>query len=108
MFSSEELKKFINIQHGFFTRKNGFSKGLYESLNCGLGSKDKKENVIKNQEIVSNKIGCKKEFLITLNQKHSNKVIYFKEVKDLKNNWMRPRRMEGCIKWDNSKYNYEI
>ena len=85
MFFSEKLSKFKNLKHCFFSRKNGFSKGVYESLNCGIGSNDKKENVIKNLEFVSNKIGCKKEFLITLNQTHSNKVVYFEKESDVKN-----------------------
>ena len=85
MFFSEKLSKFKNLKHCFFSRKNGFSKGIYESLNCGMGSNDKKENVIKNLEFVSNKIGCKKEFLITLNQTHSNKVVYFEKESDVKN-----------------------
>ena len=45
MFFSKKLQKFENIKHCFFSRKNGFSKGDYESLNCGLGSDDKKETV---------------------------------------------------------------
>ena len=60
MFYSDNLKKNNNIKHCFFSRKNGFSNGKYESLNCGLGSYDKKENVLKNLELVSKKIGCKK------------------------------------------------
>ena len=32
--------------HGFFKRKGGVSKGIYNSLNCGMSSKDKKDNVI--------------------------------------------------------------
>ena len=59
MFFSKKLQQFENIKHCFFSRKNGFSKGDYESLNCGLGSGDKRENVLKNLESVSNKIGCK-------------------------------------------------
>ena len=77
MFFSKKLKKFENIKHCFFSRKNGFSTGRYTSLNCGLGSGDKKENVLKNLSLVSQKIGCKDELLITLNQTHSNKVVYF-------------------------------
>tara|TARA_Y100000590_G_C15707315_1_gene1009093 strand:+ start:1885 stop:2649 length:765 start_codon:yes stop_codon:yes gene_type:complete len=85
MFFSKKLKKFENIQHCFFSKKNGFSKGLYKSLNCGIGSNDKKKNVLKNLKFVSKKIGCKKESLITLNQKHSNDVIYFKNENSVKN-----------------------
>ena len=85
MFFSSKLKKFENLRHCFFSRKDGVSKGSYNSLNCGLGSDDKRENVLKNLELVSNRIGCKKEFLITLNQKHSNRVIYLNDKKNLKN-----------------------
>ena len=85
MFFSKKLQKFENIKHCFFSRKNGFSKGNYESLNCGLGSDDRKEDILKNLELVSKKIGCKKESLITLNQKHTNKVVYFNSNQDVKN-----------------------
>ena len=85
MFFSKKLKKFKNIRHCFFSRKNGISQGIYESLNCGLGSKDNKKNVLKNLEFVSQKIGCDKELLITLNQIHSNEVIYFENKSDIKN-----------------------
>tara|TARA_B100000029_G_C17257194_1_gene845001 strand:- start:16 stop:777 length:762 start_codon:yes stop_codon:yes gene_type:complete len=85
MFFSKNLQKFKNIKHCFFSRKNGFSKGIYKSLNCGLGSDDTKENILKNLEYVSKKIGCKKELLINLNQTHSNKVLYFEKKLDVKN-----------------------
>ena len=85
MFFSKKLKKFKNIKHCFFSRKNGFSKGYYGSLNCGLGSRDKKKNILKNLEYVSKKIGCSKKSLITLNQRHTNQVIHFKNKKSVKN-----------------------
>ena len=85
MFFSKKLKKFKNIKHCFFSRKNGFSKGNYRSLNCGLGSNDKKETVLKNLAYVSKKIGCKNKSLITLNQKHTNRVICFNSHDDIKN-----------------------
>ena len=86
MFFSKKLKKFKNIKHCFFSRKNGFSKGIYESLNCGLCSGDIKEDVLKNLEIVSKKMDCKKEALITLNQKHSNHVVFFDTPNSIKLN----------------------
>ena len=85
MFFSEKLRNFNNLKHCFFSRKNGVSEGLYKSLNCGTGSGDKKDNVLKNLALVSKKIGCKKESLITLNQKHSDQVIYFENSSDVKN-----------------------
>jgi polyphenol oxidase len=85
MFFSKKLKKFKNIKHCFFSRKNGFSKGCYESLNCGLGSNDNKETILKNLKFVSSKIGCKNENLITLNQQHSTNVLCFKNKLLIKN-----------------------
>ena len=85
MFFSKKLKKFKNLRHCFFSRKNGFSKGIYKSLNCGSGSSDKKENILKNLKYVCQKVGCKKDSLITLNQVHSNKVIFLKNKKNIKN-----------------------
>ena len=84
MFFSKKLQKFKNLKHCFFSRKNGFSRELYTSLNCGLGSGDKKENVLKNLNLVSQKIGCKNELLITLNQTHSDKVVYFGNESSIK------------------------
>ena len=85
MFFSKKLKKFENLKHCFFSRKNGFSNDHYSSLNCGLGSGDKKENILKNLEIVSKTIGCDYQSLITLNQTHSNKVVYFDNRESVKN-----------------------
>ena len=85
MFFSKKLQKFKNLKHCFFSRKNGFSKGIYESLNCGIGSNDDKENVFKNLKLVSDKINCNKDSLITLNQKHTSQVIHFKNKKSVQN-----------------------
>ena len=41
MYYSKKLKKIKTIKHCFFSRRNGFSKGMYKSLNCGIGSKVK-------------------------------------------------------------------
>ena len=69
MFFSKKLQKFKNLKHCFFSRKDGFSEGLYSSLNCGLGSFDKKDKILKNLNLVCEKIGCRNDFLITLNKK---------------------------------------
>ena len=73
MFYSDNLKQ-NNIQHCFFSRKHGTSKGIYESLNCGIGSKDARENVEKNLDIVSKKFNIQRNSLVLMNQTHSNKV----------------------------------
>jgi len=75
MYFSKTLSKFTNIKHCFFSKKGGVSKEIYSSLNCGLGSNDKRENVLRNLSIVSKKIGVNKNNLFTMNQTHSNKVV---------------------------------
>ena len=79
MFYSKKLKKFKNINHCFFSRKKGFSKGIYKSLNCGRGSKDSKKNISKNLNYVSRKIGVPKNNLVLMHQTHSNKVVEIKK-----------------------------
>ena len=61
MYFSKKLKKFNTINHCFFSKKNGVSKGIYSSLNCGLGSKDNKKNITKNIAIVCKKLNLKKK-----------------------------------------------
>ena len=68
MFYSKKLKKFNKISHCFFSRKNGFSKGLYKGLNCGRGSKDNKKNIRKNLDFVSRKMFVNKKKLILMYQ----------------------------------------
>ena len=79
MFYSKNLKKQKKINHCFFSRKNGFSKGIYNSLNCGKGSKDKKINILKNLNFVAKKMNIKKNKLILMHQTHSNKVAVVKK-----------------------------
>tara|TARA_B100000378_G_scaffold177034_1_gene142897 strand:- start:1 stop:762 length:762 start_codon:yes stop_codon:yes gene_type:complete len=73
LIKSKKLNKFKNIKHGFFNRNGGKSLGIYKSLNCGIGSFDKKINILKNLNIVCKKIGCSNKKLILLHQIHSNK-----------------------------------
>ena len=84
MFYSKKLRKIKQIKHCFFSRKKGFSKGIYQSLNCGRGSKDKKNNIIKNLSYIAKKMGVERNKLILMRQTHSNRVV---EVK--KNNYKK-------------------
>ena len=80
MFYSKNLKKIKQIRHCFFSRKGGFSKGIYKSLNCGIGSKDKKKYIIANLKKVCKKNGCSINDLVLLNQIHSNKVFSINKI----------------------------
>ena len=84
MFYSKKIKKFKELNHCFFSRKKGVSKGIYKSLNCGKGSKDKKKHVKKNLIIVAKKMQVEPNNLILMHQTHSAKVV---EIK--KNNYKR-------------------
>ncbi len=92
MFYSKILKKHKNINHCFFSRKNGFSKGVYKSLNCGKGSSDNNKNINRNLTFVSNRMGVTKDKLILMHQSHSNKVV---EVK--KNNYKTKIKADAMI-----------
>ncbi len=75
MFKSRKLtSNYKNIIHCFFNSEGGVSTGIYNSLNCGIGSNDKKNKIKNNLNIVKKKINCKNNNLILLNQIHSNKV----------------------------------
>ncbi len=75
MFLSKKLKKFNNLNHCFFSKNGGYSKGIYNSLNCGRGSKDNKKNIKKNLALVSKRMNLNPKNLILMHQTHSNKVI---------------------------------
>tara|TARA_B100000035_G_scaffold278711_1_gene257860 strand:- start:332 stop:1084 length:753 start_codon:yes stop_codon:yes gene_type:complete len=84
MFYSKKLTKLKKVRHCFFSRKKGFSKGIYKSLNCGRGSKDNKKDIQKNLKFVAKLMAVEKSKLILMHQTHSNKVV---EVK--KNNYRK-------------------
>ena len=76
MFKSKKFNKLNGISHGFFNRKGGKSKGIYQSLNCGPGSNDRKIDIKKNLKIVKNKFSKKSKDIFLLHQIHSNKFVY--------------------------------
>ena len=92
MYYSNKLKKLKQIKHCFFSKKNGFSTGIYKSLNCGKGSKDKKDSINKNLNLVAKKMGVKKNKLILMHQSHSNKVVVIN-----KNNYKKKINADAII-----------
>ena len=79
MYYSKNLKRIKKINHCFFSRKKGFSKGIYRSLNCGRGSKDNKKKIGKNLDFVAKQMEVRRSKLILMHQTHSNKVIEIKK-----------------------------
>ncbi|OUX45963.1 MAG: hypothetical protein CBE35_02040 [Candidatus Pelagibacter sp. TMED275] len=86
MLKSKKLLKFNKISHGFFGRKGGYSKGIYKSLNCGIGSKDNKKNIKKNLNAICKKIKCNKNNLVLMNQTHSSDVKFINSHKNFNSN----------------------
>ena len=80
MIESKLLKKTNLVNHGFFNKMNGVSKGVYKSLNCGKGSWDNKKNVEKNLRYVKGKILSRKNSIVLLYQIHSSKFFYLKKI----------------------------
>ena len=85
MIKSKKLSKYKIVSHGFFDSKGGKSKGIYKSLNCGIGSSDNPKNVKQNLKIVCQKLSVNYEKLFLLNQVHSSK-LHFLNKNYKKNN----------------------
>ncbi len=63
------------VRHGFFGRAGGVSKGIYDGLNCGVGSADDPTHVKANREAVAAMVGVEAENLLSLHQIHSDRCI---------------------------------
>lgn len=59
------------VRHGFFSRRGGVSKGLYEGLNVGRGSNDDADDVQENRRRVADWFGRAPDALNTCYQIHS-------------------------------------
>lgn len=70
-FLTTPLDQLDHIRHGFFTRQGGVSKGIYASLNSGLGSHDDAANIQDNRRLIADSLGIPAGNLITVHQIHS-------------------------------------
>lgn len=64
------LDALSGIRYGFFTREGGVSSGIYQSLNCGVGSSDDKGFVFKNRARAARSLGIQHDKLATPYQVH--------------------------------------
>ena len=85
MLNSKKLSRFSEISHGFFNKTGGVSEGIYKSLNCGIGSKDKKNNIKKNLKIVKSKLSKKSKMIFLVRQMHSSKFVFLSKNAKIKN-----------------------
>jgi YfiH family protein len=71
MLQAQSLTNLPGVRHAFFTRAGGVSKGIYESLNSGVGSNDKPENVNENRARMAASLGVTADRFLTAYQIHS-------------------------------------
>lgn len=69
------LSALDGVAHGFFTRRGGVSRGLYESLNCGPGSDDDPVAVAANRAAAVAGLGLGPAPLVTGRQVHGRDVL---------------------------------
>ena len=74
------LSALPGIRYGFFTRQGGVSTGIYESLNCGTGSKDDHAAVLENRARVTAALGIAPERLATPYQMHGIEAVHVTKV----------------------------
>ena len=68
---SDLLSQAAGVRHAFFTRQGGVSKGVYDSLNLGVGSKDDPDDVRENRARAAAALGVAPDALLTCYQIHS-------------------------------------
>lgn len=88
MLASPLLAAIPGLQHAFFTRDGGVSKGIYDSLNGGLGSQDDSAHVAENRRRMATALGVAPADLLTAYQVHSPDVATATQSWDAAN---RPR-----------------
>jgi polyphenol oxidase len=69
------LSALPGVRHGFFARHGGVSRGVYDSLNVGLGSGDDADDVLENRRRAADAFGAPPERLATCYQVHSARVV---------------------------------
>jgi len=75
VLTSPLLSRADGVRHAFFTRKGGVSKGIYASLNLGVGSKDSRTAVEENRARAAMHFGVELKQLLTCYQVHSATVM---------------------------------
>jgi copper oxidase (laccase) domain-containing protein len=74
-----ESLRLPGVGHGFFTRIGGVSRGVYASLNGGVGSRDSHEAVAENRSRAAVALGVAPERLAVPYQIHSADAVAISE-----------------------------
>lgn len=65
----------IGVKHGFFGAQGGVSTGLYDSLNCGIGSDDDPQLIRQNRALACHSLQLPADRLAGLYQCHSADIV---------------------------------
>jgi polyphenol oxidase len=71
MLQSARLAALSGLRHAFFTREGGVSRGLYASLNGGIGSQDDPAHVAENRRRMAEALKVEPTHLVSAYQIHS-------------------------------------
>lgn len=83
--TTPSLERLAGIGHGFLTRRGGVSDGIYDSLNCGLGTEDDRARVMENRARAVKSAGLGDAPLSTCYQVHGKSVLTLTEPLDQAN-----------------------
>ncbi|MGQ0741380.1 MAG: peptidoglycan editing factor PgeF [Alphaproteobacteria bacterium] len=72
---AENLSGQSGTAHAFFGRRGGVSMGVYESLNCALGTRDARENIAENRRRALAALADGPAALLSLYQAHTAQVV---------------------------------
>ena len=75
MLQASSLSKLARVRHAFFTREGGVSRGVYATLNGGVGSSDAPDNVAENRARMAAALGVAPDRFLTAYQIHSPDVV---------------------------------
>lgn len=73
--TSPRLGALGGVRHAFFTRRGGASSGIYDSLNCGPGSRDDAGDVAENRRRAAAVFDVGPDRLLTAYQIHSARAL---------------------------------
>jgi YfiH family protein len=90
---SARLAALPAVRHGFFGREGGVSTGIYDSLNCGLGSDDDWDAIVENRARLARAVGATPEALLSPYQHHSADVVTVTEPWT----WKTMPKADACV-----------
>lgn len=73
--TAQSLSALPGLRHAFFTRDGGISKGIYATLNAGVGSQDDPHAVAENRARMAHAVGVSPDNFLTVYQIHSPHVV---------------------------------